>query len=109
MKKLGIYIVATASCFFSSCLDTELYTTIPVDDFFKTEADAQAYLNGVYGGFRDRSARCYIPAGEYAYQMLNEVAGANLIFGPGAQKGDQLMMEKACSMARRVFKQSSLH
>lgn len=56
MKKLGIYIVATASCFFSSCLDTELYTTIPVDDFFKTEADAQAYLNGVYGGFRDRSA-----------------------------------------------------
>ncbi|RGM67776.1 RagB/SusD family nutrient uptake outer membrane protein [Phocaeicola vulgatus] len=95
MKKLGIYIVATASCFFSSCLDTELYTTIPVDDFFKTEADAQAYLNGVYGGFRDRSARCYIPAGEYAYQMLNEVAGANLIFGPGAQKGDQLMMEKA--------------
>ena len=51
MKKLGIYIVATASCFFSSCLDTELYTTIPVDVFFKTEADAQAYLNGVYGDF----------------------------------------------------------
>lgn len=35
MKKLGIYIVATASCFFSSCLDTELYTTIPVDDFLR--------------------------------------------------------------------------
>lgn len=95
MKKLKIYLAAALTCLFTSCLDTELYTTIAVDDFFKTESDAQAYLNGVYGGFRDRSARCYIPAGEYAYQMLNEVAGANLIFGPGAQKGNQLLMEKA--------------
>lgn len=95
MKRLKIYLVAALACLMSSCLDTELYTNIAVDDFFKTESDAQAYLNGVYGGFRDRSARCYIPAGEYAYQMLNEIAGANLIFGPGAQKGEQLLMEKA--------------
>ena len=105
MKKLGIYIVATASCFFSSCLDTELYTTIPVDDFFKTEADAQAYLNGVYGGFRDRSARCYIPAGEYAYQMLNEVAGANLIFGRSwCQRSKP--QEPSAGIARRGCRQS---
>lgn len=95
MKRLKIYFVAALACLMSSCLDSELYTNIVVDDFFKTESDAQAYLNGVYGGFRDRSARCYIPAGEYAYQMLNEVAGANLIFGPGSQKGEQLLMEKA--------------
>lgn len=95
MKKLKIYFIAALACLMSSCLDTELYTSIVVDDFFNTESDAQAYLNGIYGGFRDRSARCYIPAGEYAYQMLNEVAGENLIFGPGAQKGNQLLMEKA--------------
>ena len=95
MKRFKIYFMAALACLMSSCLDTELYTTIAVNDFFKTESDAQAYLNGVYGGFRDRSARCYIPAGEYAYQMLNEVAGANLIFGPGAQKGNPLLLEKA--------------
>lgn len=95
MKRFKIYFVVALAYLMSSCLDTELYTNIAVDDFFKTESDAQAYLNGVYGGFRDRSARCYIPAGEYAYQMLNEVAGANLIFGPGAQKGDQILMQNA--------------
>ena len=81
MKKLGIYIIAAASCLFSSYLDTELYTTIPVDDFFKTESDAQAYLNGVYGGFRDRSARCYIPAGEYAYHAGQRFGGAGAYAG----------------------------
>lgn len=83
------------SCFFTSCLDTELYNEIAVDDFFQTESDARAYLNGVYGGFRDRSARCYIPAGEYAYQMLNEIAADNLIFGPGAQSGNGKQYELA--------------
>lgn len=79
----------------TSCLDTELYNEIVASDFFGTESDARAYINGVYGGFRDRSARCYIPAGEYAYQMLNEIAGENLIFGPGAQSGKGHLYETA--------------
>lgn len=95
MRTLRNILVAGAVCLLSSCLDTELYNDITTDDFFKTESDARAYLNGVYGGFRDRSARCYIPAGEYAYQMLNEIAGENLIFGPGAQSGKGYQYETA--------------
>lgn len=95
MKTLRNIFVAGLACLLSSCLDTELYNDITADDFFKTESDARAYLNGIYGGFRDRSARCYIPAGEYVYQMLNEVAGENLIFGPGAQSGKHQLFETA--------------
>jgi len=99
MKTLKIFITITISClslsFFSSCLDTELYNSIAAEDFFKTESDAKAYLNGVYGGFRDRSARSYIPAGEYAYQMINEIAADYLIFGPGAQSGNGSLYETA--------------
>lgn len=94
MKTLKLYLLASATCLLSSCLETELYNEIAVDDFFTSEADARAYLNGVYGGFRDRSARCYIPAGEYSYQMFNEVAADNLIFGPGAQSGNTKQYEK---------------
>ena len=95
MKTLKIYLLAGLTCLLSSCLDTQLYNEIAVDDFFNTESDARAYLNGVYGGFRDRSARNYIPAGEYAFQMLNEIAGDGLIFGPGAQSGKGSQYEKA--------------
>lgn len=75
---------------FSSCLDTELTNAIAVDDFFTSDADAKAYLNGVYGGFRDRSARNYIPGGEYCYQAVSEISADNIIFGPGAQSGTKL-------------------
>ena len=95
MKTLKIYLLAGLTCLLSSCLDTQLYNEIAVDDFFNTESDARAYLNGVYGGFRDRSARNYIPAGEYAYQMLNEIAADGLIFGPGAQSGKGSQYEMA--------------
>lgn len=95
MKTLRNIIAISLIGLFSSCLDTELYNDITTSGFFQTESDARAYLNGIYGGFRDRSARCYIPAGEYSYQMLNEIAGANLIFGPGAQSGKGYQYETA--------------
>lgn len=95
MKAFKVHLLVILTCIFSSCLDTELYNEIAVDDFFNTETDARAYLNGVYGGFRDRSARNYIPAGEYSYQMLNEIASDYLVFGPGAQSGKGRQYEMA--------------
>ena len=48
MKTLKIYLLAVLTCLLSSCLDTQLYNEIAVDDFFNTESDARAYLNGVW-------------------------------------------------------------